>query len=76
MKPPKPINIHSLRGLTINAASVATRSPFTRPKMKTEWKKIRHTRRCPQCKGKLDNVIAFRETPISFCDDCQCEVEL
>jgi len=43
---------------------------------KRKWRKLFTTRRCPDCKGKLENVIAFREVPIGFCRDCYQEVEL
>lgn len=74
--PQKPMNIHSLRERTTNVSNVEIPLPSTRPKMRTKWQKIRQTRRCGQCGHKLENVIAFREVPISFCDECQCEVEL
>jgi len=76
MKNQKPINIHSLRGLTITASSVEIPSQPTKMKERREWRKVFHNRRCPDCEGKLSDVIAFKQLPIGYCKTCEEEKSL
>lgn len=74
MKPPRPINIHSLREPTTCVPRVSTRFPFMTSTTSDKWKKILHQRRCP-CGKALKSVVAFRVITITLCKDNH-EVEL
>ena len=61
-----------------NVRNAEIPSQPTRPKTKVrrEWRKLFHQRRCPDCDGKLSDVIAFKQLPIGYCATCEEEKAL
>ena len=75
MKRPTPMSQDSRPEHIFNVRNVATPSqPMT--KGRSSWRKLSTQRRCPDCDGKLSEVIAFKQLPIGFCATCEEEKAL
>ena len=78
MKPPTPMSQDSRPEHIFNVRSAETPSLPIMKKMKArfKWRKLFNERSCDACGGRLNPVIAFKQTPISYCPTCEEEKEL
>lgn len=76
MKPPTRTSQDSPPEHIFNVRNAATRSQPIPTKERREWRKVFNKRRCGDCGGHLNPVVAFKQTPISYCPTCQEEKEL